>query len=259
MLELRCAGEYGHEIDECLVNKNTIRYFAIIKTLHEKGIIADLQSSDAPLILEIGAGYGGLAYHLSRIVRRAQYVIVDLPETLLFAASYLTIACPERSLYLYDPKTIKAACSAGFAGYDFILLPNYALHYLNNLHFHLAVNVGSFQEMNPEQLDSYLDFLKPRLTGVLYSQNQNSHTRNTSPINVSEAIKKRFATEEVRGAKAFSPAAILLSDPLRLLDVRPRTLIGYVYKKLSPKKKYALNHEYICRPASQGEVKWQSL
>ena len=246
----RCAGEYGHEIDESLVNKNTIRYYAIIKILHEKGIIPALRSSDAPLVLEIGAGYGGLAYHLSKIVPKAKYVIVDLPETLLFAASYLTIACPERSLYLYDSKNIRAACSTDFAGYDFVLLPTYALRYLNNLRFHLALNVGSFQEMNCEQLDTYLDFLKPRLSGVLYSQNQDSHIRNTSPINVTQALGKRFATEEVRGVKAFSPAAILLSDPSRLLDVTPRTLLSYLHKKLGPQKRHTINHEYICRPLS---------
>jgi hypothetical protein len=233
-----------------LVNKNTIRSYAIIKTLHEKGIIQALRSSDAPVVMEIGAGYGGLAYHLSRIVRKAKYVIVDLPETLLFAAAYLTIACPERSLYLYDSKDIRAASSSDFAQYDFVLLPNYGLQYLNNLRFHLAINVGSFQEMNCEQLDAYLDFLKPRLSGVLYSQNQDSHIRNTSPINVTQALGKRFATEEVRGVKAFSPAAILLSHPSRLLDVRPRTVLSYLYKKLSPQKKHEINHEYVCRPRS---------
>ncbi len=248
--EPRCAGEYGHEIDGMLINKNTIRNYAVIKTLHQKGIISTLLSTEAPVILEIGAGYGGLAYHLSRIVRKAKYVIVDLPETLLLAASYLTITCPERPLYLYDPKDIQTASTSDFSGYDFVLLPNYALRYLNNLRFDLAINVGSFQEMNVEQLDAYLDFLKPRLKGILYSQNQNSHVRNTSPINVSRALGKRFVREEVRGIKAMSPAAILLSDPSRLLDARPRTMINYFYKKLNPRKRHAVNHEYLCKPAA---------
>lgn len=246
----RCAGEFGHEIDQFLVSKNTIRFYAIIKTLQEKGLISSLRSSDAPLILEIGAGYGGLAYHLSRIVRRAQYIIVDLPETLLFAASYLTMACPESSLYLFDPKDIRAASATNFAGYDFVLLPNYALRYLNSFRFHLAINVGSFQEMNCAQLETYLDFLESRLRGVLYSQNQDSPTRNTSPVNVTEALGRRFAIEEVRGAKAFSPAGLVLSSPSRLLDISPRKLLSYFSKQLNPRRKQAVNHEYLCTSLS---------
>lgn len=248
--EPKCAGEFGYEVGGCLVNKNTIRNYAVIKTLYERGISSSLCSADSPKVLEIGAGYGGLTYHLSRIIRKAQYFIVDLPETLLFPAAYLTMTCPERSLYLYDPQDRGAVPLTGFEGYDFVLLPNYALHHLNELRFQLAINVGSFQEMNCEQLAQYLDFLKPRLSGVLYSQNQDSHARNSSPINVTKALRQRFAIEEVRGVKAFSPMAVLLTDPSRLLDLRPRTLLSYFHKKLSVQERHTVNHEYLCRPLS---------
>ena len=55
------------------------RFQRSVSTLSRQGVLARLIE---PALIEIGGGYGGLALHLSRIVGKSHYVIVDLPETL---------------------------------------------------------------------------------------------------------------------------------------------------------------------------------
>jgi hypothetical protein len=54
-----------------------------VGTLHRQGVLERLASQPHPLTLEIGSGYGGLAFHLHRILGCGTRVLLDLPETLL--------------------------------------------------------------------------------------------------------------------------------------------------------------------------------
>jgi hypothetical protein len=45
----------------------------------------------SPRILEIGGGYGALAYWFKQAFPRASYSIVDLPECILFSRLYLSL------------------------------------------------------------------------------------------------------------------------------------------------------------------------
>jgi putative sugar O-methyltransferase len=51
-------------------------------------------------VVEIGGGYGGMAYHLLRARTGIRYIDFDVPETLALAAYYLGNALPERKLVL---------------------------------------------------------------------------------------------------------------------------------------------------------------
>jgi hypothetical protein len=52
-------------------------------------------------VVEVGGGYGAMAYYLLRAATSIQYTGFDLPETLALAAYYLGSAFPERTLVLY--------------------------------------------------------------------------------------------------------------------------------------------------------------
>ena len=62
--------------------------------------IVELTSPGSSFV-EIGGGYGAMAYYLLRAATKIRYTGFDLPETLALAAYYLGNAFPERALILY--------------------------------------------------------------------------------------------------------------------------------------------------------------
>lgn len=234
----RCLGEYGFELDGRVVNLTVTRMQRVVNTLHYRGILERL-ANGRPAALEIGAGYGALAYHVSRILPGVRYYIVDLPEVLFFSAIYLSIAAPERTLYLWDAARGQPELGTS----DFVLIPNYALSSLGGMTFELVLNVASFQEMRPAQLQAYLDFCGPR-TERLYSWNQDSQDKNMERPNVSAELKRRFELDEIvprlstRGRIYRTLQDLLMNIP---------DFAAYA----SPNRNNP-EHEYICVPGVRG-------
>ncbi len=84
-------GECGWWIDSALVNADVVDYQERINLIDNGGLI-DRLSDKRPRILEIGGGYGALCSALTSIFSPSQYVICDLPESLLFSGLYLSLA-----------------------------------------------------------------------------------------------------------------------------------------------------------------------
>jgi len=183
------------------VSIDIIRYQKVMNTLYRHGVIAELAGkaqAQRVIVLEVGGGYGGFAHHLSRIVPRMTYVIVDLPETLLFSAAYLALHDPAKRLYVYDGRDFEAALSPGrIAEFDFVLVPDYRLDALKRTRFDLAINVASFQEMREEQVARYLDFIRETGRGALYSWNQDAQPRNRELSDLSRMLRERFSVTEI--------------------------------------------------------------
>lgn len=237
--------------DGRFVNIDVLRYQRVVNTLYRRGILARLADGGEQTknsILEIGGGYGGLAHHLSNILDKVTYVIVDLPETLLFSASYLALHNPNKKIYLYDSSDIAEVVeSDNLRSNDIILIPNYQLESLANWQFELAINMISFQEMNAPQVNDYLDFIRERCTGVLYSWNIDSHVKNSGLPSMAEMLAGRFDFLEVgQPAKELSKkrrivdglksiaSTVGLADPPR----QEGSVARYIYR----------GREYICRP-----------
>ena len=75
------------------------------------------------MVVEIGGGFGGLAYHLLRCRPDVTYIGLDLPEYLLIQSYYLSCTFPDKRILVYqaDGPAIDAAT---LDGYDVLLLPN---------------------------------------------------------------------------------------------------------------------------------------
>jgi putative sugar O-methyltransferase len=176
---------FGLSIGGRIVNRDIRRYQCIIAAMFQNQALDGSQSSSAT-VLEIGAGYGGFAHQLAKCLgsELRRYIIVDLPEVLLFAAAYLSTHNGPESVYLYDAHNATVV-SPSFSDKRidkarFILVPNYRLDLLDDVNLSMAINIASFQEMTSGQVDEYLAFLVRNLRGQLVSFNR-PHNSEANP------------------------------------------------------------------------------
>jgi hypothetical protein len=133
---------------------------------------------DAPALpgrftfIEIGAGYGSFALDAIRMLSNAAYVIVDLPETLIYSAAYLMTHLPKRRAYVYAPGDDVDAELAKTDNYDLAFIPNYRATALSGLpHVDVAFNSISFPEMGPQNTRDYISLIAPKLRRYFMSVN----------------------------------------------------------------------------------------
>ena len=245
----------GFHYDWRFISLDIIRFQRVIDTLYRRDIFGEMERraralTISPHVLEIGAGYGGLAHHISNIVKgKSVYVIVDLPETLLYSASYLALHNPNKKLYLHEK-------GRGIDGSeDFILIPHYRLDLLKYWKFDLVLNVASMQEMRTDQVETYLDFISKTCIGLFYSLNLDCYSKNTELSCLSDLLNAQFDTVEVgapAGYMKYSPpksARLLLLERLSaiywkimFLEVAPALGI-----EAKPDTRCTVEREYFCR------------
>jgi putative sugar O-methyltransferase len=122
------------------------------------------------VVVEIGSGFGRLA-RITRLAGRTKcFVLVDLPESLLFAYAFLKVTCPDARTHVIKSAT---DITPGMTGEcDFIFCPVQLLAELHLDRVDLAINTYSFGEMTQGCVDHLMhcihDVLRPRF---LYSLN----------------------------------------------------------------------------------------
>jgi len=164
-----------------LISDDIVRYQRAITNLYNAGLLRSARDGDRRSFFEIGAGYGGLAHQLRRMIDAgAAYVIVDLPEMLFWSAVFLRLNNPTRRIYLYDPASFEAAqLDQILESHDFVLLPHYLLERMTTFPtINVAINTLSMQEMLDAQVRAYCDFLTRHLRGWFYSENFARHVSN---------------------------------------------------------------------------------
>jgi putative sugar O-methyltransferase len=184
-------GGFGFRIDGRLVNLDTLKYFEVLIALRLGGALDPLRARPESRIVEIGGGWGGLAYQLKSVLPGARYVIVDLPEVLLFSATYLPTVLPDATI--------------SFAGElapvdwdaDFVFVPHHAIDAVRPPGVDLAVNTVSFQEMTTEQVRAYVGHLAEIDCPALYSLNRDRSLYNRELSNVRDLIGERYRVHEI--------------------------------------------------------------
>jgi len=160
-------GEIGWKHGQHLINHDAHAYLTRVAMMHELGILSRMKHAGCPRVLEIGGGFGGLAWMLMQVLPPARYVIVDLPESLAFAAVYLSVLFPALHNTVVSNRHEAEEVSEG-PGFTFALF-----HCLRFPHVDLAINTLSFAEMTAVQVTAYGQFIAGNLApgGVLYEQN----------------------------------------------------------------------------------------
>jgi putative sugar O-methyltransferase len=175
-------GEIGWIVDDMVLSKDTWMYLERICLLHECGILPALiekSKTTTVRIMEIGSGFGGLAYFLKRIIPNSRIVLIDLPESLAFCLSYLATVFPGISHSLVTTADYPVPEGPGFT-----YVSNYDAPSLQVPNLDLAINTLSMAEMEDEQIISYCKLIQRSLApgAQFFEQNFGFSTNATKNL-----------------------------------------------------------------------------
>jgi hypothetical protein len=170
----RLGGAYGFDVKGTLITSESPEHIYVACRINEAiSRLAQLQHQGAPRILEIGAGYGGMVYWLSRFRKDVVngYTILDLPMVNVIQGYFLgNVFGPDR-IRLYGEPPL------GEPGIE--IIPAHAKEKATAQEFDLLINENSMPEMPEAVVKDYLSWAKTRLNGIFYSYNQEAY----SPVN----------------------------------------------------------------------------
>ena len=213
--ESETLGGFGHRIDGQLVNLDTLKFYECRIALDRAGVIDQLRAPGRHRVIEIGAGWGGFAHHLKTLFPNTTYTIVDLPQTLLFSATYLKTTFPDARVRMYGEGSVEALFD-DFDQTDFVFLPAHAFARLPIPPVHLAVNLASFQEMTTGNVRGYVNKLADSGCRQVYSLNRDRSRYNEELSTVTELLESRYRVERLEVLDV--PYTVLVSKPGKPVD-----------------------------------------
>lgn len=186
--------ELGWRYNEGTVNLDTLTDQHYLKHWYYAGLIGYLKRKPIR-ILEIGGGYGGIAYALDQMLHPISYTMCDLVESLLFASIYIGIgkgAINPDSVY-DGTKDLQPE------GFSFV--PNFLLEDLvGKVKYDLIINTGSLTEMTVAQADKYAELISKLMAdGGVFFESNGQPIGNPHPA----AIAKRFKHIDLLGNQRF--------------------------------------------------------
>jgi hypothetical protein len=192
----RMLGEVGWEVDGNIFNADVVAYQERLTLLYKSGLINMLKQRENVKILDIGSGYGGLAYFIKRALPKSSIYVCDIPESLVFAAIYLPLVMPEVEHSIYDGED--SSLLKGNHGFIYVL--NYLFQDLGKLSFDLVINTLSFAEMSKDQVSEYAAGIAQMIgdVGFLFEQNQDKRVK-VEDILSSFFTKRTFSERGTQG------------------------------------------------------------
>jgi hypothetical protein len=167
-------GEVGWWVGNVLVNFDTATYQERMFLLCNAELLTKPRK-----ILEIGGGYGALAYAILGLPG-VEYWICDLPESLLFSGLYLTMTT-DLDVKLWPERG------------SITLVPNYLFEQID-VKFDLFINTLSLAEMTEHQARIYVSGIHRLMSndGKFFEQN---HLNNDLPDGTHQASVKQICSE----------------------------------------------------------------
>ncbi len=117
--------------------------------------------------LELGAGYGRLAYVILNS-RPCRYIIVDIPPTILVAKWYLSRIFPQRQTFGYRPFANFDEVRDELEAASIIFLSPNQLALLPDGFVDVSISISSLHEMSPAQSARYREMLEAKTASVIY-------------------------------------------------------------------------------------------
>lgn len=239
--EARELGGFGHEIDGDLVNIDTLKFYESLIALDRVGTFDRLrQLPERPIVVEIGGGWGGFAYQFKKTCPICTYVIIDLPQTILFSGVYLKTTFPDARTFIYGENG-QMAPTGNIRDYDFVLMPHFSTQSFRLPQVDLGINMISFQEMTSEQVLGYARWFWESDCKSLYSHNRARSAHNDQLSDVSQLLGQRFEMEEITVLPV--PYTVLQLPQPTQWSANPKKMARQIVQRmLTPVMKVAASH-----------------
>ena len=119
--------------------------------------VAGLLESGLSTVVEIGGGFGAMAYYLLRDRPETKYFDFDLPESIALATYYLMKALPHKRFLLFGeaPLTSEAIANA-----DVVLMPLFAMKSLPTASVDVTFSSHSMTDIEASDLAAYLGIIQ---------------------------------------------------------------------------------------------------
>jgi hypothetical protein len=188
-------GGFGFDLGRGLVNVDTLKFYeALIAMACAEALPTSTRLDRRFVVWEIGAGWGGFAYAFKTLFPDSTLVISDLPQTMLFSATYL--------MTLFPDATVAFDSGAGLDGsdafeHDFVFVPSHRPANVTPSHVDLVVNMVSFQEMSTDQVDAYAAQAQMLGATTVYSLNRERSVYNAELAGVTAILGRYFWLDHV--------------------------------------------------------------
>ncbi len=151
----------GRRVSEDLCN-SVLEFTAITEAL----------PADEPVgsVIELGAGYGRLAWVFLTVFRDVRYVVVDIPPALAIAEQYLSSLFADRSVFGFRHFDSFADVADELHSAQIVFLTPNQLDLLPPQRADLFVNVSSLHEMRPDQIEHYFAAIETHCAGHFYTK-----------------------------------------------------------------------------------------
>jgi hypothetical protein len=129
-----------------------------------------LNSTANQAVVELGGGFGGLAFYLLRDHPQLTYIGFDLPEATALASYYLMRSLPGTPVRLYGEVELSppALQSSGL-----VLMPSFEIANMSSKSAAVAFNSYSLAEMSPPTIRVYIDEITRITNGYFLHVNHN--------------------------------------------------------------------------------------
>ncbi len=185
-------GGFGFEIGSGLVNIDTLRFSEAMIALERAELLREIATEG--VVVEIGGGWGGLAYQLKSRFPGVTYVIVDRPERFLLSAVYLLSMFPDaRPVFWHG----SATDSGQLEGADFVFVPEAEAASVPLERVDLVASVASFETLPAASIDRHLDWLSAAGTPSLYSLNRDRSADNPGLPSLRRLLERDYWLYEV--------------------------------------------------------------
>lgn len=133
-----------------------------------------IRNENQKFVLELGGGFGGLAYFLMRDNSKLTYIDVDLPENMALTAFYLLSAFPNKNIALFGEIDIT---KTNLDQFDAVILPNFCIADIKSDSVDLVFNSYSLAEMSLNNVNNYVNHISRISSKFIFHVN---HTKTAT-------------------------------------------------------------------------------
>ncbi len=187
--------EIFNRLDEPLVgNPFTVEYRGkklsqdLCNSVHELYSATKTQDmSKINNVVEIGAGYGRLAYVFLKTLSKINYTIIDIPPALFVSQWYLSKIFPSSEIFFYRRFKSYQEIKKEYESSRIRFLMADQIELLPRKSVDLMINISSLHEMKREQIKNFISEMDRLTKGFCYIKEwQRSRTKDNSWIKQNE-------------------------------------------------------------------------